>query len=72
MADEAENLTLRVLQELREKMRARLDKVDGNISDLGERFTDLTQRVDGNTLTFNLVAGIVYDHEQRIEKLESR
>ncbi len=65
MADEPENLTLRLLQELREEMRAMR-------SDLAERMTDLTQRVDGNTLTFNLVAGVVYDHEQRIAMLEER
>lgn len=61
MAEEAENLTLRILQE----MRSKLDEIDVKI-------TDLTQRVDGNTLTFNLVAGVTYDHEQRIALLEGR
>ena len=65
MADEPENLTLRLLQEIREEMREMR-------SELTERITDLTQRVDGNTLTFNLVAGVVYDHEQRIAMLEER
>ena len=40
--------------------------------DTNERITDLVQRVDGNTLTFNLVAGVAYDHEQRIALLGQR
>ena len=56
MADEPENLTIRLLQELRAQMQ--------------EMRTDLTQRIDGNTLLLNVVAGITHDHEQRIERLE--
>ena len=63
MADEPENLTIRLLQELRAELR-------GFRSDADQRFKDLTQRVDGNTLVFNLVAGVVHDHEQRITSLE--
>lgn len=65
MADEPENLTLRLLQEIREEMREMR-------SDLSEQIKDLTQRVDGNTLILNLIAGVVHDHEQRIETLEAR
>ena len=65
MADEPENLTLRLLQEIREEMREMR-------SDLSGQIKDLTQRVDGNTLTLNLIAGVVHDHEQRIETLEAR
>lgn len=65
MPDEQENLTLRILQEIRDEMRARFSGLDESVKDLG-------QRVDGNTLTFNLVAGVVYDHEQRIAMLEER
>lgn len=61
MAEEAEKLALRILQE----MRSKLDEIDVKI-------TDLTQRVDGNTLTFNLVVGVTYDQEQRIALLEGR
>lgn len=65
MAVEPENLTLRILQEMRDDMRSQF-------AELNERISDLTQRVDGNTLTFNLMAGVVYDHEQRIAMLEER
>ena len=65
MAEEAESLTLRILQEIREEIR-------GMRSDMEDGFTDLTQRVDGNTLLLNLVTGVVHDHETRIDKLEFR
>lgn len=64
---EPENLTLRILQELRDE----LQQVRRAQDETSERLTDLTQRIDGNTLVFNRVAGVVHDHEQRIDKLES-
>lgn len=66
MADEPENLTLRLLQDIRDDIR----DIRSDIADFRATIADLTQRVDGNTLTFNLVAGVVYDHEERISKLE--
>lgn len=33
---------------------------------------DLRNRIDGNTVMLSMLAGMVHDHEQRIEKLESR
>lgn len=72
MTDEPENLTLRILQEMREEIRSRLGVIESKITGLDEKFTDLTQRIDGNTLVFNLVAGVVYDHEGRIVTLEVR
>lgn len=66
MNDEPENLTLRVLQEMRDEMREMRKAQD----DTNEKITDLVQRVDGNTLVFNLVAGVVHDHEERLTKLE--
>ena len=68
VATEPENLTVRILQELRDEVQ----QVRRAQDETSERLTDLTQRIDGNTLVFNLVAGVVHDHEQRIEKLESR
>lgn len=58
MVDVPENLTLRLLQELRAELR--------------ELRKDLTQRIDGNTLILNLLAGLAHDHEQRIEALEKQ
>ena len=56
MADEPENLTIGLLQELRKELQ--------------ETRKDLTTRVDGNTLLLNMLAGGVHDHEQRIQALE--
>lgn len=63
MTDETENHTIRLLQELREEMR-------GMRAEFTERMDDLTNRVDGNTLILNMIAGLVSDHEHRIEVLE--
>ena len=56
MAEDTENHTLRLLQELR--------------TEIHEMRDDLTNRIDGNTLILNMVAGIVHDHEKRIDTLE--
>ena len=61
MADEPENLTIRLLQEIRSAMQA----IRSDIHELRGEVKGLTQRVDGNTLILNLVAGIVHDHEYR-------
>ena len=53
--DEPENLTLRLLQEMQDELR----EVRWSQDNTNEKITDLTRRVDGNTLTFNLVAGVV-------------
>ena len=66
MADDPENLTIRLLQEIRGDQQA----MRGEIAALREEVKDLTQRVDGNTLILNLVAGVVHDHEQRITNIE--
>lgn len=63
MSDEIENHTVRLLQEMRADMDARFGS-------LNERLDDLVQRIDGNTLVFNLVAGVTYNHEERITALE--
>lgn len=70
MADEPENLTIRLLQEMRESM-ARLDaRMELLSARFDEGLLDLTQRVDGNTLLLNLVAGVAHNHEERIGNLE--
>lgn len=68
MADDPDSLTLRILQELREEMRQMRSAQEAT----NDHIAELVQRVDGNTLVFNLMAGVVHDHEGRIEKLESR
>jgi uncharacterized protein with ATP-grasp and redox domains len=65
MADEPENLTLRILQELREEIQSlREEQADMR--------KDLTNRINGNTVMLGMLAGMVHDHEERIEKLENR
>ena len=66
MPEEPENLTIRLLQEIRAEQQA----MRGELGQLRDEVKDLTQRVDGNTLILNLVAGVVHDHEQRIVRLE--
>ncbi len=66
MADEPESLTIRLLQEMRSDIQA----IRSDVQELRNEVKDLKQRVDGNTLILNLVAGVVYDHEQRIGQLE--
>ena len=58
MADEPENLTIRLLQELR--------------SELQELRADLTNRIDGNTLILNMLAGMLHEHEHRLRAIEDR
>jgi hypothetical protein len=61
MADEAESLTLRIVQEIREEQREQRSMLK-----------DLKNRIDGNTVMLSMLAGMVHDHEQRIETLEAR
>ena len=68
MADEPDNLVLRLLQDVRADVQAVKSKVDS----LDEHFAELKRSVDGNTIVFNLVAGATLDHEERIRKLEAR
>lgn len=58
MTDDPENHTVRLLQEMRAEMR--------------ERFAGIEQRIDGNTLILNMLAGLIHDHEQRIDTIETR
>ncbi len=72
MSDSPESLTLRILQEMRADMRDLKTGLDEVRSEMHEMRTDLTQRLDGNTMILNLIAGVTHDHEQRITDLESR
>ena len=65
MADEPENLTLRLLQEMREEVRELRDEMQ-------DMRKDLTQRVNGITVMLSMLAGMVHDHEERVAALETR
>ncbi len=66
MSEETENHTIRLLQE----MRLQIERTNTRIEEMRDQITDVIQRIDGNTLVFNLVAGVVHDHEERIVTLE--
>ena len=68
MAEDVDSLTIRLLQEMRGDIQA-LQSGQRRMEDM---ITDLVQRIDGNTLVFNLVAGVVHDHEERITTLEGK
>jgi len=79
MSDEVENHTIRLLQEMRQEMREfRQDVVElrsemnAKFDEVAEQFDDLSNRVDGNTLILNMIAGLVHDHEERVTALEDR
>ena len=64
MANEPENHTIRLLQEMRAEMRAEFARVR-------EEFANVNLRLDGVTHILTLLAGRSHDHEQRIAKLET-
>jgi hypothetical protein len=70
MAEEPDNLVVRLLQEVRSEVRDMRADLNDLRTEMNEMRTDLTQRIDGNTLLLNLTAGVVYDHEQRAAALE--
>ena len=71
MADDPENHTVRLLQEMRAEMREMRAEVTGARAEVREGFEDLTTRLNGNTLVLNMAMGLLHDHEQRLEKLET-
>ena len=77
MSDEVESHTIRLLQEMRAEIRDLRADMTAGFGDVGkrfdeveERFDDLTNRVDGNTLILNMLAGLVSQHEDRLDRPE--
>jgi hypothetical protein len=58
MADDPENHTIRLLQEMRAEMR--------------KGFEDVNLRMDGLTHILVTLAGHIHQHEERMERLEAR
>lgn len=71
MAEAPENLTLRIVQEAREDLRE-MREMREEQREQRAMLKDLKNRIDGNTVMLSMLAGTVHDHDQRIEKLESR
>ena len=68
MSEARENLTLRLLQELRDEVR----QIREEQQDHGSMLKDVKNRIEGNTVMLSMLAGMVHDHEICIEKLEVR
>ncbi len=65
MAENTENHTLRLLQEMREEMRQ-------GFADVNARFDDVNLRIDGVTQIMTMLAGHIYQHDERLDTLESK
>ena len=70
MADEPENLTIRLLQEIRTEMRDMRHDLTSRVDGLAARVDDLSSRVDGNGV-LNMLAGMWHSQDERITKLEA-
>ena len=64
MADDPENHTIKLLQEMRRELNARFDKVD-------TRFDDVDLRIDGLTYIVTMLAGNMGGHSERLDNLEA-
>ena len=68
MADEPQNRTLRILQELRTGM----DEIRSDMREPRAEVRDISTRLNGNIIMLSTVAGLFHDHEERISRLEAR
>ena len=48
---------------MRAELRGRLDGID-------ETLEDMTTRINGNTITLNMLMGALHDHEERLTTIE--
>jgi len=65
MADETENLTIRLLREMRNDMQNMREEMH-------EMRDDLATRMDGITHIMTLLAGHSHDLEERVSKIEEQ
>lgn len=70
MADETENHTVHLLQELRSEMREMRQEMRAGFAAVDERLDDTNLRMDGMAHMMMLLAGNVAGHEERIDALE--
>ena len=79
MVDDTENHTIRLLQEMRSQMsemqaemRQGFKNVNARIDDTNARIDDTNIRIDGLTHIVTILAGNIYQHDERIQKLEQQ
>lgn len=70
MADEPENHTIRLLQEMRVEMAAMRTEMHEEFARVHEDLANVNLRIDGVTHILTLLAGRSHDHEERITTLE--
>ncbi len=70
MADNTDNLTLKLLQEIRKEMNTRFDVIDKRFDAVDERFDEVEARIGGLTHVIILLANNASQHEDRLENLE--
>lgn len=68
VADDPEDLMLRLLQEIREDLR----QVHDDLREQRVMLKDLKNRIDGNTVVLSMLAGMVHNHKQQIRTLGVR
>jgi uncharacterized coiled-coil protein SlyX len=79
VADEIENHTIRLLQEMRAEMNARFDHIDrkfdavnGRLDAVEERLEHFDTRLTGQSVMLTMITGMVAQQDERIERLERR
>ena len=70
MADETDNHTIKLLQEMRSEMREMRAEAREMRAETREGLDDVNTRIDGLSHIVTLLAGNMGGHEQRIEDLE--
>lgn len=72
MAEDPENHTIRLLQEMRAEMREMRAETHELRIEMRQGFEDVNLRMDGLTHILTMLAGHIHQHDERIEKLENR
>jgi hypothetical protein len=67
---ETENLTIRLLQEMRTEMGEMRSEMRERFEQIDQRFDEVDLRIDGLTYMMTMLAGNMAGHEERIDRLE--
>ncbi|MGR3491656.1 MAG: hypothetical protein ACU0DW_06310 [Shimia sp.] len=72
MAENVENQTIHLLQEMRAEMRERFDEMNKRFDEVDERFADVNNRIDGLSYIVTLLAADFGRNDDRIDTLEEQ
>lgn len=72
MAEDPENHTIKLLQEMRREINGRFDKVDERFAKIDDRFDEVDMRIDGLTYIVTMLAGNMGGHTERLDTLEAQ